>query len=240
MKRRGVWISIACLLAFANHAGAKDKGNRLQFEFEGHLRTVYFYAPSDSGAMPVVVLLHGSRRDGTEMLNAWKGLASSEHFLLVAPDSLNTAEWDSKYDPPGFLHAAVDGVKAVHAIDPGRVYLFGHSGGAVYALALALIDSEYYAAAGVHAGALPAGSDHLFTYAGREIPIGLWVGDQDPSFPVDHVRATKDLFEAHGFHVQLTIVPKHGHDYSEASDRVDRQAWQFFAQSHPTPAAATP
>jgi len=239
MRRIQYCLVVLFLLAFANHAQAKDKSNRLIFTYDGHPRTVYYYVPDDPGEEPIVVLLHGSGRDGTEMLNAWKSLAASEHFILAAPDSLNSAVWDSQYDPPAFLHAVVDQVSAIHKIDSRRIYLFGHSGGAVYALALALIDSEYYAATAVHAGAFPAQNEHLFTYAKRDMPIAIWVGDHDTFFPVDRVAATKALFDSHGFHVQLNVIPNHSHDYAEASEKVDRQAWKFFEETElPLPQTA--
>ena len=162
------------------------------------------------------------------MLDAWKVLAASEQFMLAAPDSLDAAVWDSKYDSPAFLHAVVAQVGAMHAVDPQRIYLFGHSGGAVYALALALIDSDYYAATAVHAGALPDQSHRLFPYATRHMPVALWVGDHDPAFGIDRVTETRDLFKAQGFDVQLSILKSHGHEYSEVAETVNRQAWTFF------------
>lgn len=239
MRRIHCCFVILCLLASADHSQAKDKSNRLRFTYDQHTRTVYYYVPNDPGEKPIVVLLHGSGRDGTEMLNAWKSLAVSEHFILAAPDSLNPSAWDSQYDPPAFLHAVVDQVGAIHKIDSRRIYLFGHSGGAVYALALALIDSEYYAATAVHAGALSAQNEHLFTYAKRNMPIAIWVGDHDAFFPVDRVAATKALFDSHGFHVQLNVLANHSHDYDEASEKVDRLAWKFFEETE-LPLVQTP
>jgi poly(3-hydroxybutyrate) depolymerase len=228
MRRILHGILFCCFLLATTHAWAKDSVNKLVFTYDGHPRTVYYYAPDTVGDLPIVVLLHGSGRDGTEMLNAWKSLAVSEHFILAAPNSLDPAVWDSQNDPPAFLHAVVEQVGAKHVVDPSRIYLFGHSGGAVYALAMALVDSEYYAATAVHAGALPPQNEHLFTYPKRKMPIALWVGDRDAFFPPDRVTATKAMFEAHGFQVQLTVIANHSHNYDEASEKVDRQAWQFF------------
>ena len=229
--RRCWFCLVLCLFAVGNRAFAKDKSSRLVFTFQAHARTVFYYLPEDPSARPVVVLLHGSGRDGMEMLDAWRGLAAAEHIILVAPNSLDAGKWDSLYDPPGFLEAAVDQVKAMHAIDPLRVYVFGHSGGGVFALDMALMDSDYFAAAAVHAGALGAENEHLFVYAERHMPVAIWVGDRDAFFPVARVTATKALFEAHGFQVQLHIVKNHNHDYAEVADAVDREAWQFLQQA---------
>ena len=230
MRSRCLRHLVLSLLALTLAAVASATGNRLIFSFEGHPRTVFFYIPPDPAKMPLVLLLHGSGRDGTEMLSAWQSLAAAEHFILAAPNSMDTAAWDSKYDPPAFLHAVVGQIAAVHTLDTQRIYLFGHSGGAVYALALALIDSEFFAATAAHAGALPP-NDHLFTYCRRHMPVALWVGDNDPFFSVSRVTATKALFDAHGFDVQLNILRNHGHDYSAVSEQVDRQAWEFLRQT---------
>ncbi len=225
---RAVALLVLGLLAFGSQAYAKEKNNRLVFTFGGRPRTVYYYVPEDAGARPVVVLLHGSGRDGTEMLDAWRSLASAEHIILVAPNAMDPQKWDSLYDPARFLEAAVDQVKAIHAIDPRRIYLFGHSGGGVFALDMALMDSDYFAATAVHAGALGPENEHLFTYAERHMPIAIWVGDGDPFFPVARVAATKSQFEAHGFSVRMDVLKNHTHDYGEVSEKVDREAWEFL------------
>ncbi len=45
-------------------------------------------------------------------------------------------------------------LKTKYPINPRRVYLFGHSAGAIFALHMSLMESQYFAAAAVHAGAL--------------------------------------------------------------------------------------
>ena len=211
----------------------KTLSPKLTFEFAGNSRTCYYFIPDAESPLPVVVLLHGSGHNGQIMIDAWKDLAAKEHFILVAPDAFDPAGWGVKMDPPEFMHAVVDKVRAKHAIDAGRIYLFGHSAGAVYALILAVIDSRFYAAAAVHAGALPPGYEsQIFSRADRRMPIAIWVGDKDPLFHVDTVTATKSLLEANGFPVKLSVIPNHDHNYYAISDEVNRQAWNFLKKAH--------
>lgn len=229
---------VAALLAAAMLVAAPARGRRQAdpverrtFTWEGVQRTYFCLIPSAPGAqaaLPVVVLLHGSDHVGSEMTGAWRGLASKEGLILAAPDSLHSDVWNLESDSPAFLHAAVEQVAAQHPIDRKRIYLFGHSGGARYAVVLALIDGGYFAAVGAHAGALDNDDDKLFQYAQRKTPIALWVGDQDPLFPVAKVTAIRDAFAAHGFPVQLTVIPNHGHLYQDVSMQVNLEAWEFF------------
>ena len=219
---------LLCAFLFTARASATGDAEKLTFEFAGNVRTCYFFAPEAGGPLPLVLLLHGSGRNGQTMVDAWKNLAAREHFIVAAPDAFDSSAWNVKMDSPGFLHAVARQVQAKHAIDESRIYLFGHSSGARYALILALLDSTYYAATAVHAVELPSGYDKLFAYAERRIPIAIWVENRDPLFPVDTVTVTKRLFESNGYHVELSIIPNHDHNYYAISDEVNGEVWNFL------------
>ena len=223
--------SLFCALLLTSPALSKTKITESTFNFEGKVRTYYCFIPEQDGPLPLVVLLHGSGRNGLVMADAWKGLAAKEHFIIAAPDSYDPSRWDSDVDSHGFLKAMISQVNASHAVDANRIYLFGHSGGAVFALGLALLQSDLYAAVAVHAGALPAGNSDLLGRAPRRIPIAIWVGDRDPFFPIDLVKETKTKFESSGFRVQLTVLPNKPHSYEDVSDSVNRDAWAFFQKA---------
>lgn len=229
LRPRAFLISLA-ILAFSISAFPRDKVEHRTFLFAGRPRTYFYFIPSTApGPLPVVVLLHGSGNNGQQMTSTWGSLAASEKFIIVAPNALNSQMWDSDADGPKFLHAVVGEITALHAIDPRRIYLFGHSAGAVYALGLALIDSEYFAAVAGHAGALTPENAALFGYARRKVPIALWVGNQDDRVPVDSVNATRDAFASHGFNVRVTVIPLAGHAWDgPGADKVARSAWEFF------------
>jgi predicted esterase len=234
--RAGVFA--LCVLLAALTASAKEKVTKFAFQFQGKSRTYYSFVPEIAGAMPVVVLLHGSGRNGQIMADAWKDLAAKEHFIVAAPDAWDSAGWSTQADPPAFLHAVVEQVAAQHPIDQSRIYLFGHSAGAVFSLVLALIDSEYYAAAAVHAGTLSADQYNLFQYAERKMPVAIWVGDRDSNFPLDLVNATKKEFDKNRIPLELTLIANHDHNYYAISDEVNRKAWEFLKKSRLEPPVA--
>jgi poly(3-hydroxybutyrate) depolymerase len=215
-------------------AGTKPKVQRIVFKFDTKTREAYFFVPEQQGNLPVLLLLHGSGRDGRVMIDEWKDLAAREGILLAAPNALHDMEWNSKWDSPEFLHAVVDQARALHPIDDNRIYLFGHSAGAQYALVLALVDSNFYAAAAIHAGTLPASMNPSLTLPRRHMPIAIWAGDLDFYFPADEVRETKRLLDAHGWNVQLSVMAQHDHNYYAVSSTVNPRAWQFLSATRLT------
>jgi poly(3-hydroxybutyrate) depolymerase len=221
-------LMLLCAILLAVPALAKEKITKLTFDFSEHTRVMYVVVPGKQEAMPVVVLLHGSGRNGEIMAQSWKDLAVREGFIVAAPDAFDPASWGSLMDPPEFFHAVVERVKEIHPVDESRIYLFGHSAGAAYALFLAVVDSNLFAATAIHAGALQTDPDGLFEQADRKMPIAIWVGDRDANFPVDVVEATRRLYAANGYVITLNLIPNHDHNYYVISDQVNAKAWDFL------------
>jgi poly(3-hydroxybutyrate) depolymerase len=226
----------ACMLAIPACAKEKQKVTQFTFQFAGKARTVYAVIPEREGPLPLILLLHGSGRDGEIMASLWKDLAGREGFIVAAPNAWNSAGWDSTKDTPAFFPAIVDQIKSRHAVDPSRVYLFGHSAGAAYALFLSVVDCNVFAATAVHAGALQANPVGLFEPAQRKLPIAIWVGDHDFSFPLDTVRDTKRLFDANGYNLELSVILGHDHNYYAISDEINQKAWNFLRKTQLPPA----
>jgi predicted esterase len=213
---------------------APGKVTRETFEFQGHKRTDYLFVPKDlpAGGVPLLVTLHGSGRDGSTLVDRWKDLAAEEKFILVGPDSLNSAFWIAPADGPDFLYDIVERLKKVYPIDPRRVYLFGHSAGAVFTLLMSMRESQYFAAAAIHAGALRNYETvDGIAKAKRRIPMAIFCGTADPFFPIAAVRITRDTLRTAGFPVSLIEIPGHDHNYYAISSRMNRQAWEFLKQS---------
>lgn len=209
---------------------AKQSVQRIVFKFEDKTREAYLFVPVQQGPLPVLVLLHGSGRNGRVMIDEWKDLASREGIILAAPDALHDMEWSLRSDPPEFLHEVVNQSRAFHAVDAGRIYLFGHSAGAQFALIIALVDSNYYAATAIHAGTLPGAMMPALSLPRRHMPIAIWTGDLDPYFPVEDVRETKRVMDANGFDIRLSVIALHDHNYYAISSTVNPRAWKFLSQ----------
>jgi len=208
--------------------GTKSQKETLTFGPES--RTYYLFTPGGrAGPAPLLLLLHGSGQDGKSLIDPWQELAQREGIILVAPDSSDPAEWDYRKDTPDFLHAVITEVESKHAVDPRRVYLFGDSAGAVYALYLSIVESEYFAATAVRDGFLPESNFKLVDSSERRIPISIWAATDDAAFPLPQVKGTRDAFNARGFAVELHAISGHDQTYDAIADEVNEPAWQFLA-----------
>lgn len=230
---RQIAISIV-LLAVLPTAPQTDKAIRDTFGAGGETRTYYRFVPAKAtpdAPAPLLLLLHGSGRDGRSLLDPWIPFAKENGIILVAPESKNRQVWSMRDDGPAFLYSLLEMIRLQHPVDPRRLYLFGHSAGAVHGLMMALLESEYFAAVAVHAGALPPEVLPFIEKAPRKTPIAIWVGTNDAFFPVSGVRATRDALNGRGFGAQLTEISGHTHAYYDRAGEINRKAWAFL-QSH--------
>jgi poly(3-hydroxybutyrate) depolymerase len=214
-------------------AQAADKMTKETFDSGGRTRTYYLLVPESAKKIaepPMIVLLHGSGRDGRSLLETWESLAKKEGIVLVGPDALTREGWGIPDDGPDFLHELIELLAYQLDIDKRRIYLFGHSAGAGHALVMALLESEYFAAVTIHAGALPDSALPLIERAPRKTPIAIWVGTADPLFPLKVVRATRDALKAHGFAPELTEIPGHTHWYYSSAGDINKKVWAFLQQ----------
>jgi poly(3-hydroxybutyrate) depolymerase len=225
-------LALALLLLLAAPALTAESGGKQSMVFEGRDRTYYLYAPDTAAQTPrpLVVLLHGSGGNGLFMLQRWKDVASREGIVLLAPDSLHTdVGWDIHNDGPDYIHGLITTVAAAHAIDFHRLYLFGQSGGAVYALNLAMLESEYFAAVAFHAGGWRKPAEYHFSdYAKRKIPIAMYVGDKDEYFSVESVQATENILKQRGIPAELNLLPGRIHAYSDVPADFHDTVWNFL------------
>jgi poly(3-hydroxybutyrate) depolymerase len=198
---------------------------------QGKERAYYLFVPkglSPTSQASLIVLLHGSGRNGMSLVEKWKDLAKKEGVIIVGPDALNSQGWKIPEDGPDFIHDLIEALKAKYPINARRVYLFGHSAGAGQALYLSLLESEYFAATAVHAGALRNDDDVFIERAKRKIPISIYVGTNDQFFPLAMVRSTRDALNARGFNSELTEIKGHTHWYYDRAGEINRSAWEFL------------
>jgi pimeloyl-ACP methyl ester carboxylesterase len=90
------------------------------------------------------------------------------------------------------------------------------------------MESQYFAATAIHAGALQKDDMNLMDLAKRKIPFSIQVGDSDEFFPVKIVRETSDAFKAKGFTVDLIEIPNHDHWYYDQAAKFNQTAWNFL------------
>ena len=226
-------LSAIVLLAVAQTALANPpKITKETIEFGGKKRAYYLYVPENLPSKPpLIVTFHGSSRDGSSLVEKWKDIADKEGFILAGPNSLNSSRWSSTDDSEDFLREIVEQLKGKYSIDPKRVFLFGHSAGAVYALNLSMSQSEYFAATAVHAGSWRSSEElNIVRLAKRKAPIAIFVGDVDQYFPLDSVKKTEELLKANQFPVQVTIMKGHDHWYYDLAPDINRNAWAFLKQ----------
>lgn len=76
---------------------------------EGKKRAYYLFVPeklSASQPLPLIVLLHGSGRNGLSLVDKWKDLAKKEKVILVGPDALDSGSWRIPEDSLSFVDSA--------------------------------------------------------------------------------------------------------------------------------------
>ena len=210
---------------------AKDDITKELMTSAGKTRVYYLYVPSTLKAdtkAPLIVMLHGSNRTGVNLVEKWKDLAKKEGIIIAGPDATDLQGWGSPQDGPDFLRDLVEDLKAKQPVNPKRVYLFGHSAGASFALEMSLMESQYFAATAIHAGSLPKDDFELIEPAKRKIPISIQVGENDEYFPVEVVRKTRDALKAAGFTIELTEIKNHDHWYYDQAAKFNQTAWDFL------------
>ena len=221
-------ILLFLLLSFSS-AFAKDDITKELITSNGKTRAYYLYVPSTvKPSAPLIVMLHGSNRTGVTLVEKWKDYAKKEGIILAGPDATNLSGWASPQDGPDFLRDLVEELKVKYPINPRRVYLFGHSAGASFALMMSLMESQYFAATAIHAGALTTEGMELIPLAKRKIPISIQVGDSDEFFPLKTVRSTRDALKNAELPVDLIEIKGHDHWYYDQAPKFNQTAWEFL------------
>lgn len=134
-------------------------------------RTFHLYRPPGlTGAVPLVVVLHGGYGDGrqAEQDYHWDPQADSGHFLVAFPDGLVRA-WNAgsccglpgavDVNDVGFITRMVAAIERTIPIDPARVYVTGMSNGAMMTLRLGC-ETDIFAAIAPVAGTQLVGCSH--------------------------------------------------------------------------------
>jgi poly(3-hydroxybutyrate) depolymerase len=224
-----ILLALTLLVANVSSAFAKDDITKELITSNGKTRAYYLYVPANiQGPSPLIVMLHGSGRTGVTLVEKWKDYAKKEGIIIAGPDATNVRGWGSPQDGPDYLRDLVEELKSKYSINPRRVYLFGHSSGASFALHMGLMESQYFAAVAIHAGALRSQDMGVIELAKRKIPISIQIGDSDALVPLDIVRATSTALKEAGFTVDLTEIANHDHWYYDKAAKFNQTAWEFL------------
>jgi len=226
---------LACAVVLAASAAitaqSDERDQRFSLTSNGRDRSYRVFVPDSfgkSGPGPAVVLFNGSGSPVDGLFDPWKDIARKEGVLLVGQTAFAQGAWRIPEDSPDFTQEVIESAMTKFAIDPRRVYLFGHSGGAGHVLLLGLLESEYFAAVGAHAGALRDSDRPLLDVPQRKIPMAIWVGTKDQMVPLKMVRDTLAVLTKRGFPAKTFEISGHTHSYAERAPEVTAAAWEFL------------
>lgn len=198
----------------------------------GQQRTIQIAAQPGRSAAPVVFLLHGSGRNGLSMIDMWLPVARQKGVVLIAPDSPRK-NWQAEDMDSAFISLALDAASELRPVDRERVYLFGHSFGAIYASALANSGQTIWKAVALHGGY----ASGLQTAPKADAPpLRIYLGTEDHLFSAAGAQETGQALAAAGHDVSLHLIPSHTHWFYEIGPRIAADAWSWF-RSRPGPAA---
>lgn len=188
----------------------------------------YEWVPAEIPPKAVVVLLHGTGRDGLSVLDMWRETARAHDLLLIAPNGAGQG-WSTTR--PARIEAIVRAATEAHGVAPTGLFLFGHSDGAVLAQAvLNAADPGIWAGAALHAGYLDAGK----IGTGRNgAPLRLWLGTEDHLFSPAGARHSLQRMAAIGHPAELVLVSGHTHWFYDIGPQIAANALDWFSSLAP-------
>ena len=139
--------------------------------------------------LPMVMLLNGANDSAAYAEKAYHfdEKSDQQNFILVLPDALGDYHaWDSSGDSDdskndlAFLTTLLTDLPKTYAIDPKRVYLAGHSAGAIMTYRMACEHPELISAIGIVAGLVGD-----FPKPMAPVPIIAFHGKLDQTLPYE-------------------------------------------------------
>jgi poly(3-hydroxybutyrate) depolymerase len=227
--RRAVAATLFC--ACAGVANAAPNFRKQLLEYHGTTRAYYLSAPKDLAPgekRPLILAFHGSGGEGAKIVDNWAKLAQKERFFVAGLKSLDRWNWTIPADGPDLVHKLTETLLGKLPIDSSRIYLFGHSAGAVFALRLGLLESQYFAAVAVHAGSFRSSADFAtIRLARRKLPVLIISGNRDAIFPLSSVKSTVAAMQAAGIPAESFIM-NGDHRYYALANSINARAWEFL------------
>ena len=180
---------------------------------------IYLYVPlayTPTHAWPLMLVMHGTVGSGNApnaartVRDDWSSVAEAGGFIVVSPAANGAnGSWDPDLDIPA-IFAAIEDTTTRYNIERTRIDMWGYSAGGHLAHALALNDTDYFAAYGVSAGALtqyactddgspPPSCSSLLAGAQPKIPVDIHIGVMDPLYLYYGANEDAARFEAGGW-----------------------------------------
>ena len=153
-----IWIGLVLSASLQAQTGIQFTDGLVN----GIYRTYLMYVPLSyvpGRAVPLLISLHGFSESGEyqNSLANFKPIADTANFIIAMPDGqpnpqmYNYVGWNifptsSGVDDPGFIKKLIDKLSTEYTIDANRIYLTGHSAGAIMSYELACSMSDKIAA----------------------------------------------------------------------------------------------
>jgi len=193
-----------------SQTGLVHKGIENDYYARGAM-SIYVPESYDStGALPLVVALHGGFGHGRDFIWAWLREARSRNFILLSPTSIDTT-WsilDPQLDGTA-LYKMLDVVKNNWQVDPNRILLTGISDGGTFALICSLQQQTPFTAFAPIASTLPPMD--ISNAKGKRI---LWThGALDWMFPVQIIQMAYEMLKTAGADITLRVINDLSHTY---------------------------
>lgn len=215
------------LTAF-NYWERTEEFKKYAIQSNGIERTYFAYSPRPEGTqLPVLVALHGANRSGASMIDVWKPLADKYGFMIIAPNGTGGG-WALQDTELLHIRRVIQHELNSRKNQTADIFLFGHSAGAVEALALTAASPNYFRRIAVHAGALalaPVPTKPAVTY---ESPVAIYLGDSDKLFSLEAARKTGRWLESLGMDSTLFILKRHGHWYYADAEKINESIWTWL------------
>jgi len=218
-----------------------------------------------SRRLPMVVLLHGWMGNASQIL-AVTGLeakAEKEGFIVVAPEALGDPKgWNVGFldlsgenhpDDAGFVASVIDQAEKEVGVDPDRLFVMGHSNGAMLAHLVASKMAGRVAAFGAVAGTIGMPGKETIPYPKAAVSAILLHGQADAlvSYDDSHMgllhgigapQAAKwwaDRNEISGQAIRTNPSPNEVIDTFSGANGVEVQLVTYPKGSHDWPSGAT-
>ncbi len=164
------------------------------------------YAPraaNNNKPMPLLLVLHGAGADESIFM---AGLGNGQIKRLAEKNGLVVASLASDWivRNPAVLDPIIEAMSLDYPIDPARVYIIGHSLGAMAAEAMAARQPDQFAGMVLFAGG-------QFTNVAKLPPTLVYSGELDPIVPPAKIQAAVEQAKRNHLPVELRTLKDRGH-----------------------------